>query len=194
MMSGLARLTRLPRAEASAIVGSRVALFPRLLGPSFEKLHATVRELHRGSSGSWQGTASVTRGRGWLVALACRIARLPPSMQDAPLRFELRTDADQEVWTRWFGDSPPMASRLRADQWHLVEHLGPARVRFALHEAGGALHWEADSLQVLGVPLPRFAFELLARISALEGHYHFAIVARVAGLGMLIRYEGVLRV
>ena len=42
--------------------------------------------------------------------------------------------------------------------------------------------------------LPRFAFELLARISALEGQYHFAIEARVAGLGMLIRYEGVLHV
>lgn len=172
----------------------QVALFPGLLGAEFEGLHAPVRALHRGTGGSWQGTASVTRAKGWLASLACRVAGLPPDMQDAPLRFELRSSAEQEVWTRWFGDSPAMSSRLRAEGRHLVEHLGPAKVRFALQAVHGSLHWEADGLQVLGIALPRRAFDLRARIGGMDGQYQFLIEVRVAGLGALIRYEGTLNV
>jgi hypothetical protein len=171
---------------------SQVGLFPGLLGAAFEQLPAPVRELHRGGGGSWQGTASVTRAKGWLASLACRVAGLPPDMHDAPLRFESRADAKQEVWTRWFGDAPVMASRLRSDGRHLVEHLGLARVRFALQAVKGSLHWEAVGLKVLGIALPRRAFDLRARIDGMGGQYQFLIEVKVAGLGALIRYEGTL--
>lgn len=173
---------------------SQVALFPGLLGVAFESLHAPVRELHRGTGGIWQGTVSVTRAKGWLASLACRVAGLPPDMQDAPLRFELRPAAMQEVWTRWFGNAPAMASCLRADGRHLVEQLGPAKVRFALQAEQGSLHWKAVKLQVLGIALPRRAFDLRARIGEMNGQYHFLIEVSVAGLGALIRYEGTLDV
>lgn len=173
---------------------SVVGLFPGLLGAEFQRLDAPVRELHRGVGGDWRGSASVTRAKGWLAAIACRVAGLPPDMRDAPLRFELRCDGKQEVWTRWFGTSPAMASRLRADGRHLVEHLGPAKVRFALQAKEGSLYWEAIGLKVLGIALPRHAFDLRARIGGKDGQYQFLIEVRVAGLGALIRYEGALGV
>ena len=169
------------------------ALFPALLGAAFHRLAPPVQELHRGSAGTWYGTATVTRGTGWRAALACAVARLPPSMRDAPLRFELRIARDREIWTRWFGDSPPMRSSLRVDQVHLAEHLGPAHIRFALREVQGAMNWEATGLRLLGIALPRGAFDLRARISTLAGQYHFAIDASITGIGSLIRYEGTLR-
>jgi len=169
---------------------SVVGLFPGLLGAEFQRLDAPVRELHRGAGGDWRGSASVTRAKGWVAAIACRVAGLPPDMRDAPLRFELRSDARQEIWTRWFGSSTAMSSRLQADGRHLVEHLGPAKVRFALQVEQGSLHWQAVGLKVFGLALPRRAFDLRARIDGKDGQYHFLIEVRVAGLGALIRYEG----
>lgn len=173
---------------------SVIGLFPGLLGAEFQRLDAPVRELHRGTSGSWRGTASVIRAKGWLASIACRLAGLPPDMRDAPLRFELRCDGKQEVWTRWFGSSPAMASRLRADGTHLVEHLGPARVRFALKTEQGSLCWHAIGLKVFGLALPRRAFDLRARVGGKDGQYRFLIEVSVAGLGDLVRYEGTLAV
>jgi len=171
-----------------------VSLFPGLLGAEFHFLDPPLRELHRGMGGTWRGTASVTRAKGWLASIACRLAGLPPDMRDAPLRFELRSNGRQEIWTRWFGSSPAMSSRLCADGKHLVEHLGPAKVRFALQAEQGSLRWEAVGLKVLGIALPRRAFDLRARIGGRDGQYHFFIEAKVAGLGALIRYEGKLAV
>jgi hypothetical protein len=171
-----------------------VPLFPALLGPAFERLDAPVRRLHQGTSGVYQGNASVERGAGWLVALACALARLPRSMQDAPLRVELQADAHGETWTRWFGDSPPMRSHLRIKDGFLEERLGPAVVRFAVQESGGAMLWQAVRMKVMGAPLPRPTFDLRARVQGVDGVYHFEIQARVLGIGTLIRYQGVLRV
>lgn len=168
-------------------------LFPGLLGAAFGSLDAPVQKMHGGSPGVYHGTASVQRGRGWLAWLACTMARLPPSMHEAPLRFELRTDGLQETWIRWFGDAPPMSSRLQAGGDLLLEHLGPATVRFALRVVERALQWEAVGLRVFRVPLPRRAFHFDARVHGKDGQYHFAIEARLSGVGLLIRYEGTLR-
>jgi hypothetical protein len=87
-----------------------------------------------------------------------------------------------------------MASRLRADGTHLVEHLGPARVRFALKTEQGSLCWHAIGLKVFGLALPRRAFDLRARVGGKDGQYRFLIEVSVAGLGDLVRYEGTLAV
>jgi hypothetical protein len=171
----------------------RSGLFAGLLGTAFEKLDAPVQKVHGGDAGAYQGIASVERGSGWLAWMACIVARLPPTMREAPLQFELRTCGVQEIWTRWFADAPPMSSRLEARDDQLLEHLGPATVQFALQVNGTTLQWEATRLRVFGIPLPRRAFQFNAHIHGDGGQYHFAIEARLAGVGLLIRYEGTLR-
>ena len=175
-------------------MNSEVAMFPGLLGHDFEALDAPLQRVHRGSSGVYHGWATVERGDGWLARLGCRLAGLPRSAHDLPLRVELQADARREAWTRWFEGSPAMHSRLEAKGGQLVERLGPAVARFALRVAGGALHWEAVRLQVLGIPLPRSAFDMRAQVHGADGLYHFVIDARFRGVGTLIRYEGVLYV
>jgi hypothetical protein len=171
----------------------RSGLFAGLLGTAFEKLDAPVQRVHGGNAGTYQGTASVERGAGWVAWMACTVARLPPTMRDAPLRFELRTRGAEEIWTRWFADAPPMSSRLEARDDLLLEHLGPATVQFALQLTGTALKWEATRLRIFGIPLPRRAFQFEALVRGDGGQYRFAIEARLAGAGLLIRYEGTLR-
>jgi hypothetical protein len=169
-------------------------LFPDLLGESFETLDAPLQRVHRGDSGVYHGWATVERGSSGLARLGCRLAGLPRGAHDLPLRVELRATDGRETWTRWFEGSPAMRSRLEANRGQLVERLGPAVVGFAVRVSGGELHWEATHLKVLGVPLPRSAFDLHARVHGADGMYHFAIEARFRGVGRLIRYEGVLYV
>jgi hypothetical protein len=169
-------------------------LFPALLGEAFQRLDAPVRRLHRGTPEAYEGRASVERGASWLAGLACSIARLPRRMQDAPLHVELLSDVRCETWTRWFGNSPPMRSRLWSRGGLLEERLGPAVVGFAVRESDGAMLWQAVRMHVMGVPLPRAAFDLGARVHGTDGVYHFEIVARLWGVGTLISYAGVLHV
>ena len=169
-------------------------MFATLLGAAFHRLDAPVRRLHGGESGEYRGTASVERGEGWLAALACHIAGLPRSVSDAPLKFLLRSDGQGETWTRCFGGSRPMQSRLWVHEGLLAERLGPATLRFALFEQNGVLHWQAQSLRVFGLPLPRRAFNFQARVRGRGGRYRFEIHARLAFVGRLIRYRGILDV
>jgi hypothetical protein len=88
----------------------------------------------------------------------------------------------------------PMRSRLWSRGGLLEERLGPAVVGFAVRESDGAMLWQAVRMHVMGVPLPRAAFDLGARVHGTDGVYHFEIVARLWGVGTLISYAGVLHV
>jgi len=72
--------------------------------------------------------------------------------------------------------------------------LGPSVTDFRLTVKEGVLHWEAVRLWVLGVPLPRYAFDMRARVCAHGERYRFQIDARLHLLGALISYEGELDV
>jgi hypothetical protein len=171
-----------------------VALFPRLLGAAFNRLDAPLQHVHGGVSGAYRGTASVERGEGWLASLACGLARLPCNTPEAPLRFCLRSGGQEELWTRHFSGSRPMVSRVWQEGGHLVERLGPATLHFVLSEADGVLHWHAESLSVMGIPVPRRAFDFQAWVRGRGARYRFEIDARMAVVGRLIRYRGVLDV
>ena len=133
-------------------------------------------------------------GTSVLATLFCNWARLPLSVAEGPVRFTLQVDGEQETWSRFFSGSGPMVSRVAADKGLLVERLGPAMLRFELAEREGMLHWNAVSLRVLGIPVPRRLFEFRARVSGQGARYAFDIDANLALVGRLIRYQGVLDV
>jgi len=170
------------------------ALFPILLGDAFGQMGQPLRVVHRGVPNEYIGTATVQRGRSPLARLACAIAGLPPDMSSAPVRVRVDVDGSTERWTRWFGNAPAMVSRLAAREGLLRERLGPSVTDFRLTVKEGVLHWEAVRLWVLGVPLPRYAFDMRARVCAHGERYRFQIDARLHLLGALISYEGELDV
>jgi hypothetical protein len=173
---------------------SNSPLFVRLLGDAMDRLDAPVRQLHRGASREYRGSATVERGRGFLVNRFCDWGRLPRSVTDAPLRFRLDVNGESETWTRFFSGSGPMVSRVAAVGGLLRERLGPAQLDFELSERQGVLHWRAVKLRVWGIPVPRVAYDFRARVSGKGAQYRFEIEAHLSWVGLLVRYQGVLDV
>jgi hypothetical protein len=169
-------------------------LMPDLLGTAFETLDAPLHAVHRGTGGEWSGTATVRRGRNPLARLACRIAGLPAPMQQAPITVRIDVTGARECWTRRFGTAGPMSSRLWQHGSLLFEQLGPVRTGVQLAVQKGELQWRGMTMSILGVPLPRWAFEVTARICAADAAYRFEVTVWLAAIGELIHYEGQLDV
>lgn len=170
---------------------ARPGLFQSLLGASYTRLHALIRDVHGGRSLRLQGIATVTRGGSLLARAICHLAALPEPQVDGPVRVELLAGADEEIWTRWFSDSMPMRSQLRAVDGLLVERLGPLRLRFRLVESGGAVEWFLQSVSFLGIPAPaRWLRHTTARCTGLDGRYCFEVTAALPFVGEIVSYRG----
>lgn len=170
---------------------SAPALFRRILGPEFERLAPRVREVHAGDTLQLRGVATVTRGTALLGRLIGRLASLPDAQAEAPARIELVVEGRGETWTRHFGDSRPMRSRLHARDGLLVERLGPARLAFQLHESSGAIVWQLESVSFFGIPAPRSWFAATtARSYQQHGQYCFEVAVALPLIGHLVGYRG----
>lgn len=170
-----------------------ITLFQRLLGAEFYHLAPAVKALH-GRSGEFRysGIASVRRGRGLPKALLARIARLPPTMEEAPIAIRFSAGPDGESWRRRFG-AAAMQTRLRLCDGWLRERLGPCAFDYRLVRVGKELAWTVERARLFGiVPLPAKLFDgVRCRESQDEaGRYRFFVEARLPVLGLLVRYEG----
>lgn len=167
------------------------ALYRRLLGEAFDRLPPALRDFHNvEGERRFLAVFRVTRGRGWLRQLLCKLGRLPPASDAMPVRLRVVAEGQRERWVRDFA-----TQRLESVQWAdgglLVESLGPVRLAFRLLIEGSALRLETVKAWLLGVRWPLF---LAPRGRGLEigREDGCAIVAEAAVplLGMLVRYEG----
>lgn len=165
--------------------------FRELLGAQFQQLAPAVRSVHDGLSHRLRGTATVERGEALLARLICRLAHLPRAQRDGPVEIDLVADRDGETWTRRFGGSAPMRSRLRACGAMLVEELGPLRLMFQLRHVDGAVAWQLRSVSVLGLRAPaRWLAMTQARSSESNGRYCFEVRVVLPFVGAVIAYHG----
>lgn len=168
-------------------------LFPRMLGPAWEQLPASVRRLHDGAAVHARGTARVDGDAHWRARLVRAIAGLPPPAGMIELTLEIRAHATGESWLRRFGRRP-MRTELRASARHagaLEEQLGPARLTFAFEVIDARLHWIAREVRVLGVALPMRWFRgMRASCGEERGRYAFDIDVRLPLVGRLVAYSG----
>ncbi len=167
-------------------------LFQRLMGAEFYHLAPPVKALHseRGRF-VWRGVCTIERGTGILARLACTVARLPPSMREAPVMVAFDNDSQHETWQRSF-NGVPMRSRLRFENGRLHERLGLMSFRFRLYRIGADLHWVVEEAKFLGfIPLPASWCEgVRCRESGGDDCYHFMVAARLPWFGPLIHYQG----
>lgn len=74
------------------------SLFQRLLGAEFYHLAPEVKAVHeRQGQFVYQGRCEVRRGSNPLAVVAARLARLPPTMQDAALEVAFAAKARRNV-------------------------------------------------------------------------------------------------
>lgn len=169
---------------------SQQHLFPTVLGDAFPGLPACVRALHVGS-GLWRGEATVERGQGALSRLCAWLTRLPPEGAH-PVVVDIVAERDGERWTRRYGSSHAMPSRLWIARDALCERLGPVTLRYRLTVENGAIVWRVTGIRILGLlPLPAHWFTgVEPRESDDDGRYRFDVRARLPGIGLLVHYRG----
>ncbi|PJK11282.1 hypothetical protein CO608_02160 [Lysobacteraceae bacterium NML08-0793] len=167
-------------------------LFQRLLGAEFYHLGEEVRHLHGFiAPPHWQGQCTVQRGEGRLARWLCALAKMPPSMCDAPLQVRFQRSPEKEIWQRSFADHP-LSSTLKARQGRLQERIGPLSLRLRLYRIDAVLHWIGEGARLFGVlPLPAGWFEeIRCREYGEAGRYHFEVEVNLPLIGRLIHYQG----
>ena len=169
------------------------ALFPRLLGEHWQALPAPVRRMHGWDACTHaRGMARVEGSRHWAARLLRLVLGLPAPSPAQPLDLIIERQADQETWTRRFGNRQ-MRSTLSCshDGTRLHEQLGPVSLSFALHREGEAVDWQLLGGRLLGLPLPRAWFGVVrSRSGVRDGRYAFDIDTRLPLLGQLVAYRG----
>ena len=165
-------------------------LFHSVLSDAYASLPANVRALHAGS-GRWRGEAAVERGQGALSRLCAWLTRLPPAGTH-PVEVEIVAGHDGERWTRRYGASHAMPSRLWIARGALCERLGPVTLRYRMAIEDAAIVWRVAGIRILGLlPLPgRWFAGVVARESDGDGRYRFDVRAQLPVVGLLVHYRG----
>lgn len=169
------------------------SLYQQVLGADFALLPLPVQRFH-----ALEG-AHVLDGWVEVGAPASPAARMlawclgaPLSAQQGPIRFELRADPKEEVWTRHF-PGKRMQSRLTHAAGHVVERLGFARLWFTLKGGSDLLEMRLVRLRFLGAPCPSWLLPaVVAEESAMPGQLHFRVQASLPLIGVVASYRGFL--
>lgn len=158
------------------------------MGADFERLDPLIQAAHRGRI-QLTGTAEVTRGRGlggWLAS----ILGMPAANSDCPMSVEGEHLADAMHWSRNFAGHR-MNSVFRRDGNHLVEQMGPIRLRLRPLAEVGRLVYRLETARIGILPLPQV---LTPRLTAwereVEGRYSFEVDIGLPLVGRLVRYRG----
>lgn len=169
------------------------SLYERLLGPSFDRLPATLRRFHERPGGAAEFAMEVTYEPGvWRSALL-KLLRMPAPCARAPGTLVVTVHGDREVWERIFPDR-----KLRTVQWiddgRLVEETGPLQFLFDVAASERGLRFSSIACRLFGLRLPR---RLVPRIEAAaraeESGWNLLVSIAVPVLGRLATYGGPVR-
>jgi hypothetical protein len=178
--------------------GSRLGLYPRLLGPAWDRLDQSVRSAHaEGTTLQATGVLRVRHGPGRLTRLLLRAVHLPPPAEAVEVRLLVNRRGSVERWQRRFGAASLVTVQREGPDRLLIERLGVLEFRFRLAVVGGALVYRSVRLAVwLGpfrLPLPRrISPRILAREGPADGPDQTGLtVEAITPAGdLLFSYEG----
>jgi hypothetical protein len=125
------------------------SLYPRLLGTAWSTLPAVVRECHDAAPRlEARGRFTVTHATSWLARIAIWFANMPPARRDIPLRLQVRTEGDLQVWERDFDGFTMTTVQLIHDGALLAERRGPFELLFRIAVVGGTVTYEPAGLRL----------------------------------------------
>ncbi len=170
-------------------------LYRRLLGEAYGSLPPPLQAMHDLTGEiSAEGTATVTRGTGWLARLVAVAIGFPHADENVPVRVDFKLENGRERWTRTFAGrsfhSTQEQGRGRCD-WLLCERFGPITVGMALLVEGGRLRLIVRRWSVFAIPLPlRLAPRGDAYEYAENGRFHFQVEIGHPFTGLIVGYRG----
>ena len=169
-------------------------LFARALGARFDALAAPLRDVHGAGLRVLRGEAEVEPARSWLAGVVAAAIGFQRNAGRVPLRVTMSAEPDgSEVWTRHFGEAPPLRSTLHPCAPGVVEEaVGPLRIRLVLEASATTLALRCTGWRLGPVPLPRVLAPRSASVESVDGEGRFAFDVPVALplLGPIVRYRG----
>jgi hypothetical protein len=181
-----------------AVMDTASALFPNLLGmAAWRNLPGSVRRMHGDAPRILaRGLADVDGSRHPVARVLRRVLGLPPPSMGQAVEVCIERLGTQETWTRRFAFRR-MRSILRPDVQarHLLEHLGPITLRFALQPDAHGVEWHMNRAWVLGMRVPvSWLGKVKSRSGEREGRYAFDIDTQLPWIGRLVAYHGWLEI
>lgn len=157
---------------------SSARLYPRLLGPNWAVLHATIQCVHTlPGAVRAQARFEVRRPAGRLIGVLLDLAGVPAAAAETEVQLVIaeRTTPHGPVerWRRVFGGRPLVTLQQEAPGGLLRERAGPLEFHFRLRAKDGAMLFDQQGcllrLGRLSVPLPRWlAPTIWCRESAMD--------------------------
>ena len=139
-----------------------------------------------------EGTATVTRGTGFLARIAAAVVGFPRAGEDVPVKVEFKLENGRERWTRTFAGHAFHSTQEQGQgrfAWLVCERFGPLC-------AGMALVLDADKLRlvvrrwsVFGIPLPLWLAPGGDSYAA-DGRFHFHVEIGHPFTGLIVAYKG----
>jgi hypothetical protein len=135
---------------------SAAGVYPAILGRAFDALHSHVREAHIAPLYA-RGTMNVIHGSHGVTRLLVALMGLPAAGTEKAVTLRVTQEVGRDGclrmhWIREFGTSS-LITKQSAQGRLLVERNGLGTVVYALHEQGGSLVYEQQSMRFLNLPL-----------------------------------------
>ncbi|RZU47515.1 uncharacterized protein DUF4166 [Fluviicoccus keumensis] len=172
------------------------SIYRQLLGADYQRLPPEQARFHAlNGRHHFQGEADITCGRHPLARLVALVMGLPRRDARVTLEFDLNVENGVETWERHFGPQK-MTSVLRARNGLLVERLGAMVLHSRLYVEGDCLRMRVLRARLFGLlPFPLWMMPAVqADETGGDGQVRFTIRVAWAWLGLLVAYQGFLRV
>jgi hypothetical protein len=176
-----------------------VAIYPQLVGASWDSLHKTLQRFHsEGETVRASGVFRVRHGHNLLARWLARIARMPQEGDAAQVQLVVIRSKNGEEWQRRFADVPLRSSQL-TDSGLLVEHIAFLEIWLRIEITDGGLVYRlcraALRLGSFRLFLPHSCSPRLIASERATGNPDEILVAVEVSmplLGRLLTYEGIL--
>ena len=174
------------------------AIFPALLGDTFDALPEPLQELHRGErSSEWQGEASLRGAENLAGRIVAALFNLPAHDHQAVARVSIEVAADGETWVRSFSGKAfrsQLSLGTGREAGLMCERFGVLTVAMEIKWKDDKLwfvprRWRIGPLRLPNALLPKGdSFECTC-----ENLFAFDVRFEVPIIGLIAAYKGTLQ-
>lgn len=169
-------------------------LYPRAMGAAFADLPEALQRFHAvEDTVLYRGQVEVRHG-GPLGRALARAEGMPTRAGKMPFRFRATRDGDGEIWERDFDGHLTRSTQWLKAPGVIEEQVGTSRFEMVPQVREDRLHIPITAVSGFGLPVPMALMRECKGVEAVdaEGRITFDVQARVWGIGLVIRYRGVL--
>jgi hypothetical protein len=170
-------------------------LYPEAMGPAFDTLPEPLRAFHSVEGKAlYEGRVVVSHGSG-LARTVAKAGGMPGTSGEMPFAFRMIQEEDGETWERNFGGHITRSRQWLHGPGVVAERVGTSTFLMEPRAADGALHIPITRITGFGLPVPRglvASCEGVERVTE-DGAITFDVHARLAGIGLIVRYRGQMR-